>query len=37
MGDYLVAPHEQEGLYVVICSGSTLKEGRKMLPFLKDA
>jgi predicted amidohydrolase len=37
MGEYLVAPHEQEGLYVVTCSGSTLNEGRKMLPFLKDA
>jgi predicted amidohydrolase len=37
MGDYLMSPPEQEGLYVVICSGSTLKEGRKSLPFLKDA
>jgi predicted amidohydrolase len=37
IGDYLAAPHEQEGLYVVICSGSTLKKGRKSLPFLKDA
>ena len=36
-GEYLVPPPEQEGLYVVTCSGPTLNEGRKMLPFLKDA
>lgn len=37
MGDYLVAPHEQEGLYVVNCLGSTLNKNRILLPFLKDA
>ena len=36
-GDYLLAPHEQEGLNVVVCSGSRLEEGRILLPFLKDA
>jgi predicted amidohydrolase len=37
LGNYLLAPHEQDGLIVVICSGSQLNDGRKMLPFLKDA
>ena len=37
LGNYLLAPHEQDGLNVVICSGAQLKDGRKMLPFLKDA
>jgi hypothetical protein len=37
LGNYLLAPHEQDGLNVVICSGSQLNDGRKMLPFLKDA
>lgn len=37
LGNYLLAPHEQEGLNVVICSVSNLKEGRISLPFLKDA
>jgi predicted amidohydrolase len=37
LGNYLLAPHEQDGLNVVICSGAQLNDGRKMLPFLKDA
>ena len=37
LGNYLLAPHEQDGLNVVICSGTQLHDGRKMLPFLKDA
>jgi predicted amidohydrolase len=37
LGNYLLAPHEQESLNVVHCSGAHLNDGRKMLPFLKDA
>jgi predicted amidohydrolase len=37
MGDFLAKPLEQEGFYVVSCSAALLKEGRKTLPFLKDA
>jgi predicted amidohydrolase len=36
-GKYLNGPHEQEGLFVVELSKDGLAEGRKMLPFLKDA
>jgi omega-amidase len=36
-GNYLVAPLEQVGFFVVDLSYDTLIEGRKTLPFLKDA
>ncbi len=36
-GNDLLTPQEQEGLYVVNISATTLMEGRKNLPFLKDA
>ena len=36
-GNELLAPQEQEGLYVVNISADALIEGRKNLPFLKDA
>lgn len=36
-GKHLSGPHEQEGLFVVKLSKNGLVEGRKMLPFLKDA
>ena len=37
LGNYLLAPHEQECLYVVHLAANSLIEGRKSLPFLKDA
>jgi predicted amidohydrolase len=37
LGNYLLAPHEQHRLNVVVCSRTQLHDGRKMLPFLKDA
>ena len=37
LGNYIQEPPEQAGLYVVNLSWSALHEGRKMLPFLKDA
>lgn len=36
-GNYLLAPHEQEGIFVVHLVKNSLSEGRKSLPFLKDA
>jgi predicted amidohydrolase len=36
-GNELLAPQEQEGLYVVNISAPALIEGRTNLPFLKDA
>ncbi|MEY4791268.1 MAG: hypothetical protein RIT34_75 [Bacteroidota bacterium] len=36
-GNELLAPQEQEGLYVVHISADALIEGRNNLPFLKDA
>jgi predicted amidohydrolase len=36
-GNELLAPQEQEGLYVVHISADALIEGRTNLPFLKDA
>jgi predicted amidohydrolase len=36
-GKYLNGPHEHEGLFVVELSKDGLAEGRKILPFLKDA
>ena len=36
-GNELLAPQEQEGLYVVDISADALIEGRTNLPFLKDA
>jgi omega-amidase len=36
-GNYLVEPLEQEAFFVVELSYATLREGRKSLPFLKDA
>jgi predicted amidohydrolase len=36
-GNELLAPQEQEGLYVVHISADALIEGRNYLPFLKDA
>jgi hypothetical protein len=37
LGNELLAPQEQEGLYVVHVSANALMEGRTNLPFLKDA
>ena len=37
LGNYLLAPHEQECFYVVHLAANSLIEGRKTLPFLKDA
>lgn len=36
-GNALIAPQEQEGIYVVNMSAKELIEGRKNLPFLRDA
>ena len=36
-GNYLLAPHEQEGIFVVHLAKNSLSVGRKSLPFLKDA
>ena len=36
-GNYLLEPHEQEGIYVVHLAKNSLSVGRKSLPFLKDA
>jgi predicted amidohydrolase len=36
-GNYLTAPLEQEGIFVVNLTKNSLSEGRKSLPFLKDA
>lgn len=37
LGNYLLEPHEQEGFCVVQLSKDALLNGRKSLPFLKDA
>ena len=37
LGNYLLAPHEQECFSVVHLAANSLIEGRKTLPFLKDA
>jgi len=36
-GNYLLAPHEQEEIFVVHFAKNSLLVGRKSLPFLKDA
>jgi predicted amidohydrolase len=37
LGNEVLAPQEQEGLYVVHIAAHALMEGRRNLPFLKDA
>jgi predicted amidohydrolase len=37
LGNEVLAPQEQEGLFVVHISAESLQEGRRNLPFLKDA
>ncbi len=37
VGNYLLKPHEQEGIFVVHLAKNSLSEGRNSLPFLKDA
>jgi predicted amidohydrolase len=37
LGNEVLAPQEQEGLFVVHIGADSLMEGRRNLPFLKDA